>query len=680
MRRMVPVVLIVALAAVCAASLWARQGDQDDVLLKAAMKKETVDGDLRGAILQYQALAKSANRVVAAQALVRLGLCYRKQGNADAARAWQRVVRDFADQKNAVAEARQFLSADAAAGPSHVVATQLAQLGDRLLGPAISRDGRYIAFTNQGREIGILDVTTGEQRRVLTRPDENVNFGWALISPDGATIAYLATKPGAGTEVRIVGIEGLNAHPLPGQAAGTNVPLSWAPDGKSLLMGTSEDGVSVRAELRSIANGDSRVIASGVTAGRISPDGRYVAFTKLTADGNETGIVVVPSAGGREVEVLHAPFSDPLWAPDGKHLLAIKSANNRNELWSVPMAEGSPAGTPSFVQNEVSALVAASARGECYVTTRSSAKDLYVARIDPQAGKVTTPPSQITTGLRSSGGAWSPDGQSLAYYATRTTVDSSKLAIIVRSSQTGEEREVPLKEPLNVPSMRPQWFPDSRSLFLHWDDGRLRRLDVNTGELTPLLDGAKIPPYRDDNPFPFYFRYVLLAPDGRTIYYLARDASAKQTRILKRTVDGGPQLEVARINVIRIPGISISPDGTRLVYSSPDASKGNHGSLWTIPTSGGEPKEIYRSSTRHLYDPIWSPDGRHVLFFADYANGDIGVVPADGGEARMLGVVMTMKYYLAVHPDGNQLAFVDEIYNNHLWVLKNLFPEQRTSR
>ena len=62
---------------------------------------------------------------------------------------------------------------------------------------------------------------------------------------------------------------------------------------------------------------------------------------------------------------------------------------------------------------------------------------------------------------------------------------------------------------------------------------------------------------------------------------------------------------------------SLSPDGTRFVYSSPDDSKGNHGSLWTLPASGGEPKEIYRSSTRNLYDPIWSPDGRQLIYSAD---------------------------------------------------------------
>ncbi len=69
--------------------------------LQAAIKAEMVDGDLKGAIELYRKLAAGGDRGVAAKALVRMGQCYEKLGDAQARQAYDRVVRDFADQKEA---------------------------------------------------------------------------------------------------------------------------------------------------------------------------------------------------------------------------------------------------------------------------------------------------------------------------------------------------------------------------------------------------------------------------------------------------------------------------------------------------------------------------------------------------------------------------------------------------
>src|SRR5512140_9763 len=86
-----------------------QRNGQADVLFERAVQKETADGDLKGAIEMYRKLAAGANRAVAAKALIRMGQCYEKLGDADARKAYERVVREFADQKDAVAEARRRL-------------------------------------------------------------------------------------------------------------------------------------------------------------------------------------------------------------------------------------------------------------------------------------------------------------------------------------------------------------------------------------------------------------------------------------------------------------------------------------------------------------------------------------------------------------------------------------------
>src|SRR6266542_1588548 len=84
----------------------AQKGDRADLHLQAAINKEVVEGDLKGAIEQYRKVAQGSNRTVAAKALVRMGQCYEKLGDAEARKAYERVVRDFADQKDMAAQAQ----------------------------------------------------------------------------------------------------------------------------------------------------------------------------------------------------------------------------------------------------------------------------------------------------------------------------------------------------------------------------------------------------------------------------------------------------------------------------------------------------------------------------------------------------------------------------------------------
>ena len=70
---------------------------QADTTLQRAIRKETMEGDLKGAIELYQkAISQSGkDRTTAAQALLRLGDCYEKQGDKQARQAYERLVKEF---------------------------------------------------------------------------------------------------------------------------------------------------------------------------------------------------------------------------------------------------------------------------------------------------------------------------------------------------------------------------------------------------------------------------------------------------------------------------------------------------------------------------------------------------------------------------------------------------------
>src|SRR5512136_1180796 len=111
---------IVILTAGILAAPSVPQGEDPAVLLRAAIEKEEVDGNLEAAIDQYKRVIKiaGANRAVAAQALLRLGGCYEKRGPAEARRAYEQLIRDYGEQAKEVAAARQRLAALTGGAPA----------------------------------------------------------------------------------------------------------------------------------------------------------------------------------------------------------------------------------------------------------------------------------------------------------------------------------------------------------------------------------------------------------------------------------------------------------------------------------------------------------------------------------------------------------------------------------
>ena len=106
-----------------------------------------------------------------------------------------------------------------------------------------------------------------------------------------------------------------------------------------------------------------------------------------------------------------------------------------------------------------------------------------------------------------------------------------------------------------------------------------------------------------------------------------------------------------------------------------------------MDVDGSDVKELCRVRD-HSLSPVWSADGRRVFFTSydwegniavprDQARSDIRVVSADGGEPRPLNIGLHWQNLLDVSPDGTRLVFINEIYKNELWTLKNLLPSAK---
>jgi tetratricopeptide (TPR) repeat protein len=195
-----------ALVAVCSAVL-ASQAPSGHAVFEQALAKERVEGNLTEAIRLYQRVVSefASDRALAARALMQAGLCYEKLGRDEAVPAYERLLRDFADQREPAVQAsarlevlKRTAAERAAAGPTAPLRRFVEDRGTTERGYP-TRDGRSMArFNTSQRSIELVDIKSQSVRQ-LTKPLElgQQAFTDLEISPDGMTLAaVLRPLPG----------------------------------------------------------------------------------------------------------------------------------------------------------------------------------------------------------------------------------------------------------------------------------------------------------------------------------------------------------------------------------------------------------------------------------------------------------------------------------------------------
>jgi Tol biopolymer transport system component len=685
---------ILGLIATLALAAWLTADDKKaSVLLQAAQARETIQGDLKGAIELYKNAVKEAgaSRALAATGLIRMAECYQKLGDTESRKIYEQVVRDYGDQKDAVTTARARMAVlGGGQADIGIVAQQVGpRLGDKRYGEAISSNGRYIGIEEHGR-IFVQDLGTLEEHVVIgVFNSSKEKFESPFISPDGKQLACLRVLPEGLKDLYVLGADGSNPRVV---AKGVTGLWGWSPDGKRLGVAVSGDDGN-QGILLSVADGSRQPIAglrlSAGSLARISRDGRYVAFVRDGAPGLPQGIYTLPIEGGKPVLLAEnaSSYTRPVWTPDGKQVLFVRDRPGIDDLWSIPVVNGAPAGPPRVVHLNIDSLLDVTAAGDIYHQVGIETQELYVAGVDAQATRLTSQPRQLTNGEKPPliGAAWSPDGQYLAYYTGEETQ-----TVVIRSARTGEVRNLLPKYPLNERwgeplTLQPVWSADSRSLFLHSTEGRVGWLDIQTGDVKPLWeDNSLLPVYRDGDPNPAFRPTLAVSPDGRTIYHLERDPAAQQTIVMRVDLQTRAKTEIYRMDADLVRGFALSRDGSRLLMTRlravPGAPPpGGVVSVVILPTAGGEATELAMPDARE--GPSWSSDGRRLLFAGSNFHA-IYSMPVEGGSPQLLCRCADMRgvFFLNASPDGTQIVFTDEHWDSRLWVLKNAFNKTTTAR
>jgi len=648
--------------------------NQAEVALQAAIKTETVDGNLRGAIEQYKKIAAlpGAGRVTVATALLRMGQCYEKLGAADtreARKAYEQLVREYADLAGIVTQARVRLAA--MSGPGGGLVTRRILPDASGVSGVLTPDGKTVSHID--RDTGDLlqfDVAGGQTRRIANRGPWSKTedlLGDLAFSRDGKQIAYdceiLSDAKSWIPQLRIRNLDGSGLRTLYSEKDIYVSPLDWSSDAGSILAYRSGSANVTDLVLISTADGSMRVLKSTTSMwiqASFSPDGRSVALSFAREGRPPHGDVFMMSADGRnEVVIAEHPAEDRLlqWTPDGKSLLFFSDRSGTWDIWAVPVAGGKQMGEPEPLKKEFAwdtEVLGLARNGSFYYKTQTSLGRLYSGEVDIETGKVLVAPAPITTRYTGppSQPIWAPDGKSLLYISRWGLAGPGNNILTIRSAATGEERFLaPRLRFVNQIS----WAPDGRSVIalgITERETAFFRIDAETSETTKLADtGGTVPK---------------LCPDGKTLVFIAGGPS-----IRKRNLETGEESEVVKAGTM---AYDLSPDGRDVVFQTDGAVK-------IAALDGGELRELFRGLAKS-YGLKWTRDGRYIIARATgTANSEIWRVPARGGTPLKLDLSVPKILSFALHPDNRRFAFsVDDVSKSELWVLENFLPPPKTDK
>ncbi len=563
---------------------------------------------------------------------------------------------------------------------------------------AISPDGKYLAFVDNGKKLRIKLLDTGETR-TIPEPEalKDGSVGWTIAAwfPDSTRFIANTYSP-----------DSLPLNPF---------RFRFAPNSEPNGLTGARVNPAGTIWIISVLGNTPQKLRDDADAFSVSPDGLSIAFGTNPGPFGDREIWLMDTKGMKARKLYDAPADAAIgglnWSSNGQRAIYFMISAEKGELLSrdllggpaIPLLEYSDWWTVTdFVSLPDGRLIYA----------RDG--NFWELRMDPRSGAPSNKePLQLTNwaglGLGSLGDlSVTSDGKRLAFerLPRRTTVDVAD--IDANGARIALAKHFTLNEYNNAGET---WTPDGKALvFRSVRDGHVRlfkqALDSDIEE--PLVMGAG------------NVAGAAISPDGVWLFYLQCEARPEGCEavipLMRIPIHGGEPHEVLTLLPYGRPRCTVHPVnlcviaeqstyGKPLIFTAFDALKGRGAEIarfetglgvqysWGLSPDGtriailkdwddrihivslkGEaPREVSLKHSSKADGVYWAPDGKGWFTSSKTATGIVLLYVDLQGEAHPLWSLngAGSRAYGMPSPDRRHLAIVATARRSNVWLMEN---------
>jgi serine/threonine protein kinase len=541
----------------------------------------------------------------------------------------------------------------------------------RLMGTAISPDGKYIAYVNQ-KGLHLNEIETGEIHDVSIPDDLRTRLWTVGWFPDGEKLIFTADSDTEGSMIWVTSIFGGTPHKLRSDGKEPAVSpdgklIAFVPGKKHEIWVMGADGDNPHRVLT-----DENAVFEDVAW---SPNMQRLAYLANRGSPPVWNIETRSLIGGRPSVVISDSQikQSLLWNRDGRMIFdrfegSSSNANYKANLWSVMtnLQTGASAGPTTKITNWDEIMPyspTVSHDGTRLAVVKVHVRDdVYVAQLRDAGTQLVSPRRLTLSESHDFLGAWPPGSSAILFASDRTGRSQ-----IFRQQLEQDNAEPVIEGPDD--QSQPEVSPDGQWI-LYWSSSyvvgggpsakaRLMRLPISGGSPELVLEVGAGKALDFHCPVRPGSACVLSRWEEGQLVFNRLDPAEGKGKELARTKLGMP------VNL----DWSISPDGSTIAISSHDQLREK---IRILDLQDSSERNIPLPHGWVIWNVDWSADGKALFAAAQTTGNFIARVELDGKTRVLLdqGRVHWLSYP-RVSPDGRFLAFSQRTFESNAWLLEN---------